>query len=127
MFVIIIVPPQWSFEPSDTAIMLGSPIAIPCEASGYPTPTVTWYRGQGKMSKDFQAVPLKNSTLSVNFATAPDEGYYMCQASNDIGTGLKKVIHVNVNGRFCIVNLFFNETKKFLQFNFQSEKKFYAE
>lgn len=84
--------------------MLGSPIAIPCEASGYPTPTITWYRGQGKMSKDFQPVPLKNSTLSVNFATSPDEGYYMCQASNDIGTGLKKVIHVNVNGRFCTVN-----------------------
>uniref|UniRef100_A0A336KKP0 CSON012059 protein n=1 Tax=Culicoides sonorensis TaxID=179676 RepID=A0A336KKP0_CULSO len=95
--LLVKVPPQWSFEPQDTSIMLGNPISIHCEATGYPQPQITWHRGQGKMSKDFQPIALRNSTFSVNFATSADEGYYMCQANNDIGTGLKKIIHLHVN------------------------------
>lgn len=86
--------------------MLGNQIAIHCEANGYPQPSITWHRGQGKLSKDFQPIALRNSTLSVNFATSADEGYYMCQANNDIGTGLKKTIHVHVNGRLLIIFYF---------------------
>lgn len=78
--------------------MLGSPISVRCDATGYPKPSINWFRGQGKQSKDFQPVALRNNTLSVNFATASDEGYYMCQANNDIGAGLKKIIHIHVNG-----------------------------
>lgn len=33
----------------------------------------------------------------VNFVTTDDEGFFMCQANNEIGTGLKKIIYVNVN------------------------------
>lgn len=90
--------------------MLGNPISIYCEANGYPQPKITWYRGQGKAVKDFHSISLKNNTLSVNFATAPDEGYYMCQAMNDIGPGLKKIIHVNVNGEQHILNTLFPES-----------------
>lgn len=78
--------------------MLGSPISVRCAATGYPKPSINWFRGQAKQSKDFQPVALRNNTLSVNFATASDEGYYMCQANNDIGAGLKKIIHIHVNG-----------------------------
>lgn len=95
--LLVKVPPQWSLEPSDFSVMLGNPISIPCEASGYPVPAISWFRGQGKMSKDFQPIALRNNTLAVNFATSSDEGYYMCQANNEIGTGLKKVIYIHVN------------------------------
>lgn len=77
--------------------MLGNPISIYCEANGYPKPSIQWLKGKGKASKDFQPIKLKNNTLSVNFATTTDEGYYMCQANNEIGNGLKKVIYINVN------------------------------
>lgn len=91
------MPPQWSFEPQDTNAMLGNPIAINCEANGYPQPTITWFKGKNKASKEFQAILLKNNSLTVNFATTDDEGFYMCQANNEIGNGLKKIIYVNVN------------------------------
>ncbi|XP_055715988.1 cell adhesion molecule Dscam2 isoform X2 [Phlebotomus papatasi] len=91
------VPPHWKQEPKDTAVMLGNPISLHCEAGGFPEPTISWFKGQGKMSQDFHLIPLKNNTLTVDFATSDDEGYYMCLAKNDIGSGLKKVIHVNVN------------------------------
>lgn len=77
--------------------MLGNQLQVQCEATGYPTPSISWFRGQGKLSKDFQPILLRNSTLSVNFATATDEGYYMCQATNEVGSGLKKIIFIHVN------------------------------
>jgi Down syndrome cell adhesion molecule len=92
-----LVPPQWTFEPQDTNVMLGNPISINCEANGYPRPAITWFKGKNKASKEFQAIVLKNNTLNVNFATTDDEGFYMCQANNEIGNGLKKIIYVNVN------------------------------
>lgn len=91
------MPPSWLYEPQDTNVMLGNPISINCEANGYPRPSITWFKGNSRVSKEFHAVPLKNNTLTVNFATTDDEGYYMCQASNEIGNGLKKIIHVNIN------------------------------
>lgn len=57
-------------------------------------------RIKGKQSKDFNPIIMKNNSLILNLATDADEGYYMCQATNDIGSGLKKVIRVNVNGKF---------------------------
>lgn len=121
--LLVKVPPQWSYEPKDTAVMLGNQIVIHCEADGYPTPIITWFRGQGKWflfllskefsiifffslwfigkaSKDFKQISLKNNTLIEAFATSSNEGYYMCQANNDVGSGLKKIIYINVNGMF---------------------------
>ena len=78
--------------------MLGNQILINCEASGYPKPKITWLKGKNKVSKEFQAINTRsNKALSVNFATTDDEGYYMCEANNEIGNGLKKIIYVNVN------------------------------
>jgi Down syndrome cell adhesion molecule len=91
------VPPMWTFEPQDTNVMLGNPISINCDANGYPKPTITWFKGKNKASKEFQAIVLRNNTLTVNFATTDDEGFYMCQANNEIGNGLKKIVYVNVN------------------------------
>ncbi|XP_059217414.1 cell adhesion molecule Dscam2 [Stomoxys calcitrans] len=91
------VAPRWSFEPMDTAIMLGNTISINCEAEGYPIPTITWFKGQGKLNTDFKPLDMRNHSLVLNLATDIDEGYYMCQAANDIGAGLKKIIRINVN------------------------------
>lgn len=41
----------------------------------------------------------KNNSLIVDYATEADEGYYMCQVNNGIGSELKKIIYVNVNGK----------------------------
>lgn len=51
-----------------------------------------------KGSKEFRSLSHKNSSLLVNFATDLDEGFYMCQVNNGIGSELKKIIYINVNG-----------------------------
>lgn len=35
----------------------------------------------------------------IHSASQQDEGYYLCQANNEIGTGLSKVIYITVNGK----------------------------
>uniref|UniRef100_A0A1A9UEN5 Ig-like domain-containing protein n=1 Tax=Glossina austeni TaxID=7395 RepID=A0A1A9UEN5_GLOAU len=45
------VAPRWSFEPMDTAIMLGNTISINCEAEGYPIPAITWFKGQDVLAR----------------------------------------------------------------------------
>lgn len=54
---------------------------------------------EGKLSKEFKSIQLRNNSLTVDYVTDADEGYYMCTANNGIGAGLKKIIHINVNGK----------------------------
>uniref|UniRef100_A0A1S4GPA3 Uncharacterized protein n=1 Tax=Anopheles gambiae TaxID=7165 RepID=A0A1S4GPA3_ANOGA len=95
--LLVQVPPSWTQEPHDIAVVLGHPIVLPCEADGFPQPKITWFRGKGKLSTDFHSILSKNNSLSINYATSPDAGYYMCEAANGIGNSLKKIIHIDVN------------------------------
>lgn len=54
---------------------------------------------EGKSSKEFKSIQLRNNSLTVDYVTDADEGYYMCTATNGIGPGLKKILHINVNGK----------------------------
>lgn len=58
----------------------------------------------GKAFKEFKPLSMRNHSLLLNLATDNDEGYYMCQATNEIGAGLKKVIRINVNGNIIELN-----------------------
>lgn len=69
-------------------------------AFDYYNKTKQWL--DGKSSKEFKQIALRNSSLAVDFATDADEGYYMCQANNGIGSGLKKILHINVNGNHIL-------------------------
>ncbi|XP_066587504.1 cell adhesion molecule Dscam1 isoform X2 [Prorops nasuta] len=103
--LLVKVPPQWVYEPQDLAILLGSPLNVHCEAKGFPPPRITWLRA-GRASNDYQPLIdsldrrltiLPNGSLWTASAGPQDEGHYLCQASNGIGTDLNKVIHVSVH------------------------------
>lgn len=72
--LLVQVPPSWTQEPHDIAVVLGHPIVLPCEADGFPQPKITWFRGKGKLSTDFHSILSKNNSLSINYATSPDAG-----------------------------------------------------
>lgn len=42
---------------------------------------------------------MENGSLVIARAAEENEGYFLCQASNGIGAGLSKVIHLNVYGK----------------------------
>ena len=45
------VPPSWSVAPEDGSVSLGGSLRAPCEAEGFPVPSVSWQRETGNVHK----------------------------------------------------------------------------
>ncbi|XP_025152765.1 Down syndrome cell adhesion molecule-like protein Dscam2 isoform X16 [Harpegnathos saltator] len=97
------VPPRWILEPTDKAFAQGSDAQVECKADGFPKPQVTWKRAAGDMPGDYTDLKLSNpdisvedGTLSINNIQKTNEGYYLCEAVNGIGSGLSAVILISV-------------------------------
>lgn len=48
-----------------------------------------------------------NGTLYIQSVTQSHEGYFLCQAKNEIGAGLSKLIRLTVHGMISDCTLFF--------------------
>ncbi|XP_066244759.1 cell adhesion molecule Dscam1 isoform X24 [Euwallacea similis] len=97
------VPPRWILEPTDKAFAQGSDAAVECKADGFPKPVVTWKRATGVSPgdyKDFKPnnpdVRVEDGTLMINNIQKTNEGYYLCEAVNGIGSGLSAVVLISV-------------------------------
>ncbi|XP_044595931.1 Down syndrome cell adhesion molecule-like protein Dscam2 isoform X26 [Cotesia glomerata] len=101
--LIVNVPPRWILEPTDKAFAQGSDARVECKADGFPKPQVTWKRAAGDTPGDYTDLKLNNpdisvedGTLSINNIQKTNEGYYLCEAVNGIGSGLSAVILISV-------------------------------
>ncbi|XP_043478457.1 Down syndrome cell adhesion molecule-like protein Dscam2 isoform X47 [Leptopilina heterotoma] len=101
--LVINVPPRWILEPTDKAFAQGSDARVECKADGFPKPQVTWKRAAGDTPGDYTDLKLNNpdisvedGTLSINNIQKTNEGYYLCEAVNGIGSGLSAVILISV-------------------------------
>ncbi|XP_049823713.1 Down syndrome cell adhesion molecule-like protein Dscam2 isoform X9 [Aethina tumida] len=97
------VPPRWILEPTDKAFAQGSDAAVECKADGFPKPVVTWKRATGVSPgdyKDFKPnnpdIKVEDGTLTINNIQKTNEGYYLCEAVNGIGSGLSAVVLISV-------------------------------
>uniref|UniRef100_A0A8D8X8C8 Down syndrome cell adhesion molecule-like protein Dscam2 n=1 Tax=Cacopsylla melanoneura TaxID=428564 RepID=A0A8D8X8C8_9HEMI len=97
------VPPRWILEPSDKAFAQGSDAKMECKADGFPKPQVTWKKAPGNSPGDYKDlrpnnpdVKVEDGTLYLNNIQKNNQGYYLCEAVNGIGSGLSAVITVSV-------------------------------
>ncbi|XP_071455023.1 cell adhesion molecule Dscam1 [Hetaerina americana] len=97
------VPPRWILEPTDKAFAQGSDAKVECKADGFPRPQVTWKRAAGDTPGDYKDlkpnnpnIKVEDGTLSINNIQKTNEGYYLCEAVNGIGSGLSAVILISV-------------------------------
>ncbi|XP_050541670.1 cell adhesion molecule Dscam2 isoform X2 [Daktulosphaira vitifoliae] len=104
------VSPKWTVEPQDTNVILASPCMLHCQAEGYPNPTIAWKKAFGDFTeefKDFLYEPnvnfFRNGTLEFLHPNKVNEGKYMCEAKNGIGSGLSKVIQLKINAPAKII------------------------
>ncbi|XP_076334013.1 cell adhesion molecule Dscam1-like isoform X3 [Tachypleus tridentatus] len=97
-------PPRWKMEPVNTSVVLGAMVTIDCSADGPPQPIITWKKASGSSPKNF--VPVYNShhyvifsngSLMIRDATRGTGGFYLCQASNNVGADLSKLISLNIH------------------------------
>ncbi|XP_053612843.1 cell adhesion molecule Dscam1 isoform X29 [Plodia interpunctella] len=101
--LVVKVPPRWILEPTDKAFAQGSDAKVECKADGFPKPQVTWKRAEGDTPGDYKDlkpnnpnVKVEDGTLSISNIQKTNEGYYLCEAVNGIGSGLSAVILISV-------------------------------
>ncbi|KAL9920277.1 Down syndrome cell adhesion molecule 1 isoform 9-T9 [Glossina fuscipes fuscipes] len=98
----IYVPPRWILEPTDKAFAQGSDAKVECKADGFPKPQVTWKKavgdspGEYKDLKKNDNIRVEEGTLHIDNIQKTNEGYYLCEAINGIGSGLSAVIMISV-------------------------------
>uniref|UniRef100_A0A087XCT5 DCC netrin 1 receptor n=1 Tax=Poecilia formosa TaxID=48698 RepID=A0A087XCT5_POEFO len=74
---------QFLQRPSRVTALLGTDAVLECSASGYPTPSIQWRRGEEVIqswNKKFSL--LAGSNLIIRTVTDDDSGAYSCTASN---------------------------------------------
>ncbi|CAB1456761.1 unnamed protein product [Pleuronectes platessa] len=94
--------PLFSEAPADVAANVGENITLPCVARGFPQPTVTWHRQDGRqmvtsMDGHSRTMQLENGHLLIQSVWLDDEGLYICEAKNQFGTS-KTEARVTVTG-----------------------------
>ncbi|XP_041449105.1 LOW QUALITY PROTEIN: Down syndrome cell adhesion molecule-like protein Dscam2 [Drosophila obscura] len=100
--LVVNVPPRWILEPTDKAFAQGSDAKVECKADGFPKPQVTWKKavgdtpGEYKDLKKSDNIRVEEGTLHVDNIQKTNEGYYLCEAINGIGSGLSAVIMISV-------------------------------
>lgn len=62
-------------------------------------------------------IKVEDGTLSISNIQKTNEGYYLCEAVNGIGSGLSAVILVSVQGKYYIK--FINNLKNFVKQSFK--------
>nr|XP_017031936.1 Down syndrome cell adhesion molecule-like protein Dscam2 isoform X40 [Drosophila kikkawai] len=98
----VYVPPRWILEPTDKAFAQGSDAKVECKADGFPKPQVTWKKavgdtpGEYKDLKKSDNIRVEEGTLHIDNIQKTNEGYYLCEAINGIGSGLSAVIMISV-------------------------------
>ncbi|CAK6976218.1 leucine-rich repeat%2C immunoglobulin-like domain and transmembrane domain-containing protein 3b [Scomber scombrus] len=77
-----------SVQPAATRVIspLGSNVILRCDATGYPTPTLTWIKTSASaVMQESPRVGVRWSVISLNGLSYKDAGEYRCQARNMAG------------------------------------------
>ncbi|XP_025199330.1 roundabout homolog 2-like [Melanaphis sacchari] len=79
------VKPFISSEPKDVTVHTGQTAEFECKVGGDPKPNIYWERDGNKMPFG-RAQILDNKSLRIINVIAQDEGLYVCNAENDVGS-----------------------------------------
>lgn len=75
---------------ADVAINIGENLRIPCQYSGHPLPTVTWFKNGQEIPSDDQRIKITQesptlSVLTISDANLDDKGVYSVKLQNTAG------------------------------------------
>ena len=88
---ILVGPPAFSFSPRSTNIPANSSVSFLCSATGYPLPSLIWFKDNSEILSEaveihtWQSGPFKSlSNLTLNGLSDGDTAGYYCLATNDL-------------------------------------------
>ncbi|XP_029875055.1 coiled-coil domain-containing protein 141 isoform X2 [Aquila chrysaetos chrysaetos] len=95
--------PNFSQLLSNKTVMEGSPVTLEVEVTGFPEPTLTWYKKGQKLTADEHLKLLQKETkhtLFIRKVCDKDAGLYVVRAKNLNGTiSSSAILHVKVQGK----------------------------
>ena len=83
-------PPTFTTTPSNSSVVVGGTIQLPCTGDGNPIPSLTWWRqGEGgannsQVESNGQFFVTTDSLLVVSTSIL-NEGFYYCNLSSTVG------------------------------------------
>ncbi|XP_075546074.1 cell adhesion molecule Dscam1-like [Dermacentor variabilis] len=115
--MVVNVPPRWKVAPREKAAVVGENVVIDCQAEGFPPPRIWWEKSSASKPSEYKVIisnshihALENGSLMVREAERNDTGFYLCQASNGVGSGISKVIELKVHVSAHFRNAFNSKT-----------------
>ncbi|XP_032866819.1 coiled-coil domain-containing protein 141 [Tyto alba] len=95
--------PNFSQLLTNKTVMEGSPVTLEVEVTGFPEPTLTWYKKGQKLTADehFKLIQKETKhTLFIQKVCDKDAGLYVVRAKNLNGTiSSSAILHVKVQGK----------------------------
>jgi hypothetical protein len=85
IIAVVAVKPFFGKEPSDVTVLEGQSVEFQCRVSGDPVPNILWRRDDGKMPIG-RAQILDDKSLRIENVEPVDEGLYICDAENLVGS-----------------------------------------
>ncbi|XP_068513036.1 hemicentin-2 isoform X2 [Anas acuta] len=89
--LVVHVPPSIEPGPALVAATEGAAITLRCDATGVPTPTVTWTKGTEPVSPSPRYHLNPNGTLLIPSPSPGDAGTYFCTAASVAGFSSRQV------------------------------------
>uniref|UniRef100_A0AAX7TUM2 Neural cell adhesion molecule 1b n=1 Tax=Astatotilapia calliptera TaxID=8154 RepID=A0AAX7TUM2_ASTCA len=108
----VFVKPNITYIINQTATEMEEQVTLTCEASGDPTPTITWSYGghvftEGEQSPDGNVVVRSHarvSSLTLKYVKYTDAGQYLCTAHSVIGEDYQTAyMEVLIKKKYCEV------------------------
>lgn len=79
-------------EPQDVTVRSGEDVALQCQASGEPVPTVEWLRAGEPLRASRRLRTLPDGSLWLQQVEAGDAGTYECVAQNLLGSATARAV-----------------------------------
>lgn len=104
----VTVPPRFVVQPNNQDGIYGKAGILNCSVDGYPPPKVMWKHAKGTLAgignpQQYHPVPLtgriqimNNGSLLIRHVLEEDRGFYLCQASNGVGSDISKSMVLTV-------------------------------
>uniref|UniRef100_M3YMQ2 Hemicentin 2 n=1 Tax=Mustela putorius furo TaxID=9669 RepID=M3YMQ2_MUSPF len=92
--------PVFRVEPQDVTARAGEDVALQCQASGEPVPTVEWLRAGQPLRASRRLRTLPDGSLWLQRVEARDAGAYECVAHNLLGSATARAV-LAVRGTGC--------------------------
>ncbi|TNN26917.1 Down syndrome cell adhesion molecule-like protein 1 [Liparis tanakae] len=106
------VPPRFVVQPNNQDGIYGKAGILNCSVDGYPPPKVLWKHARSALAgignpQQYHPVPLtgriqimSNGSLLIRHVLEEDRGFYLCQASNGVGSDISKSMVLTVKSEY---------------------------